>query len=46
MPVLQAVETLCRNFSRAKEKIQTVMAGCSNSLQGVQVVHLRHPTTS
>ena len=44
-PVLQAVDTLCKNFSRAKEKSQTVTRGHSDSLQDVWVVHLRRFTT-
>ena len=40
------METTCRNFSRAKKEIQTVMRECSNSMQSVWIIHQRHPMTS
>ena len=43
--VLPAMETLCRNFSRAGKEFQAIMGEHSDSMQGVQIIHLRHPMT-
>ena len=45
-PIFQTMETLHRNLSRHKEKIRAFTRKCSNSMQGVQIIHCRHPKTS